>query len=180
MILFLQNWTDEGKVFQRIIERGIKLDRLDILLTAGTGYGSLRNWYPEVDDGEGIREDKYEGVRFSAFCKKVPKCESQTSSGEVADLSDSAGKTIREGESAWPLVLRSTQGKHTPWWAVPRQHKCGEVGGREMFFSTSVESRLFGRTFRTPCRCGCSRSECHWRLLPDVCEFSLVISECQP
>ena len=46
--------------------------------------------------------------------KKVPKCESQTSSGEVADLSDYTGKTIREGESAWPLVLRSTQGKHTP------------------------------------------------------------------
>ena len=35
--------TDEGKVFTRIIERGIKLDRLDIVLTAGTGYGSLRN-----------------------------------------------------------------------------------------------------------------------------------------
>ena len=60
----LADWTDEGKVFQRIIARGIKLARLDILLTAGTGYGSLRNWYPEVDDGEGIREDKYEGVRF--------------------------------------------------------------------------------------------------------------------
>ena len=110
----LADWTDEGKVFKRIIERGIKLARLDILLTAGTGYGSLRNRYPEVNDGEGIREDKYEGVRFSAFCKKVPKCESQTSSGEVADLSDYAGKTIREGESAWPLVLRSIQGKHTP------------------------------------------------------------------
>ena len=39
----LADWTDEGKVFQRIIERGIKLDRLDILLTAGTGYGSPRN-----------------------------------------------------------------------------------------------------------------------------------------
>ena len=25
-------------MFQRIIERGIKLDRLDILLTAGTGF----------------------------------------------------------------------------------------------------------------------------------------------
>ena len=37
------DWTDEGKVFQRIIERGIKLARRDILLTAGTGYGSLRN-----------------------------------------------------------------------------------------------------------------------------------------
>ena len=39
------DWTDEGKLFQRItcIERGIKPDRLDILLTAGTGYGSLRN-----------------------------------------------------------------------------------------------------------------------------------------
>ena len=37
---------------------------LDILLTAGTGYGSLRNWYPEVDGGEGIREDKYEWVMF--------------------------------------------------------------------------------------------------------------------
>ena len=58
------DWTDEGKVFQRIIDWGIKVDRLDILLTAGTGYGSLRNWYPEVDDGEGIREDKYEGVMF--------------------------------------------------------------------------------------------------------------------
>ena len=43
---------------------------------------------------------------FSAFCKKVPKCESQTSSGEVADLSDFVGKTICEGESAWLLVLR--------------------------------------------------------------------------
>ena len=51
------DWTEEGKVFQRIIERGRILDRLDILFTAGTGYGSLRNWYPEVDDGE----DKYEG-----------------------------------------------------------------------------------------------------------------------
>ena len=39
----LADWNDEGKVFQRIIERGIKLARLDILLTAGTGYGSLRN-----------------------------------------------------------------------------------------------------------------------------------------
>ena len=37
------DWTDEGKVFQRIIDRGIKVDRIDILLTAGTGYGSLRN-----------------------------------------------------------------------------------------------------------------------------------------
>ena len=27
-------------MFQRIIERGIKLDRLDILLTAGTGFFS--------------------------------------------------------------------------------------------------------------------------------------------
>ena len=63
-VTVLADWTDEGKVFQRIIARGIKLARLDILLTAGTGYGSLRNWYPEVDDGEGIREDKYEGVRF--------------------------------------------------------------------------------------------------------------------
>ena len=60
----LADWIDEGKVFQRIIEWGKKLARLDILLTAGTGHGSLRNWYPEVDDGEGIREDKYEGVRF--------------------------------------------------------------------------------------------------------------------
>ena len=65
------DWTDEGKVFQRIIERGIKLDRLDILLTAGTGYGSLRNWYAEVDDGDGIREDKYEGGQvFPHFVKK--------------------------------------------------------------------------------------------------------------
>ena len=37
------DWTDEGKVFQRIIERGKKLDRLDILLTAGTEYGSQLN-----------------------------------------------------------------------------------------------------------------------------------------
>ena len=65
-----------------------------------------------MDDGEGIREDKSEGVRFLRIFKKVPKCESQTSSGEVADLSDYAGKTIREGESARPLVLRSIQGKH--------------------------------------------------------------------
>ena len=39
----LADWTDEGKVFQTIIARGINLARLDILLTAGTGYGSLRN-----------------------------------------------------------------------------------------------------------------------------------------
>ena len=39
----LADWTDEGKVFKRNIARGIKLARLDILLTAGTGYGSLRN-----------------------------------------------------------------------------------------------------------------------------------------
>ena len=31
----LADWTDEGKVFQKIIERGIKLARRDILLTAG-------------------------------------------------------------------------------------------------------------------------------------------------
>ena len=44
----LADWTDEGSVFQTSIERGIKLARLDILLTAGTGYGSLRNWYPDI------------------------------------------------------------------------------------------------------------------------------------
>ena len=58
------DWADEGKVFQRIFDRGIKVDMLDILLTAGTGYGSLWNWYTGVDDGEGIREDKCAGVRF--------------------------------------------------------------------------------------------------------------------
>ena len=42
-VTVLADWTDEGKVFQRIIARDIKLARLDILLTAGTGYGSLRN-----------------------------------------------------------------------------------------------------------------------------------------
>ena len=35
---FCADWTDEDKVFQRIIERGIKLDRLDVLLKAGTGF----------------------------------------------------------------------------------------------------------------------------------------------
>ena len=57
-----------------------------------------------------LEKTNTKGSGFSAFCKKVPKCESQTSSGEVADLSDYAGKTLREGESAWPLVLRSIQG----------------------------------------------------------------------
>ena len=42
------DWTDEGKVFQRMIDRGIKVDRLDILLTAGTGmafYGTdIQRW----------------------------------------------------------------------------------------------------------------------------------------
>ena len=47
-----------------------------------------------------LEKTNTKGSGFSAFCKKVPKCESQTSSGEVADLSDYAGKTIREGESA--------------------------------------------------------------------------------
>ena len=61
-----------------------------------------------------LEKTNTKGSGFSAFCKKVPECESQTSSGEVADLSDYAGKTIHEGESAWPLVLRSIQGKHTP------------------------------------------------------------------
>ena len=42
-VTVLADWTDDGKVFQRIIARGIKLARLDILVTAGTGYGSLRN-----------------------------------------------------------------------------------------------------------------------------------------
>ena len=46
-----------------------------------------------------LEKTNTKGSGFSAFCKKVPKCESQTSSGEVADLSDYAGKTIREGES---------------------------------------------------------------------------------
>ena len=50
-----------------------------------------------------LEKTNTKGSGFSAFCKKVPKCENQTSSGEVADLSDYAGKTIREGESAWPL-----------------------------------------------------------------------------
>ena len=49
-------------------------------------------------------------TKGSGFSTLVPECESQTSRGEVADLSDYAGKTIREGESAWPLVLRSIQG----------------------------------------------------------------------
>ena len=43
-----------------------------------------------------LEKTNTKGSGFSAFCKKVPKCESQTSSGEVADLSDYAGKTIHE------------------------------------------------------------------------------------
>ena len=42
-----------------------------------------------------LEKTNTKGSGFSAFCKKVPKCESQTSSGEMADLSDYAGKTIR-------------------------------------------------------------------------------------
>ena len=40
-----------------------------------------------------LKKTNTKGSGFSAFCKKVPECESQTSSGEVADLSDYAGKT---------------------------------------------------------------------------------------
>ena len=56
-----------------------------------------------------LEKTNTKGSGFSAFCKGVPECESQTSSGEVADLSDYAGKTIHEGESAvfgkfcWPI-----------------------------------------------------------------------------
>ena len=43
-----------------------------------------------------LEKTNTKGSGFSAFCKKVPKCESQASSGEVADLSDYAGKTIHK------------------------------------------------------------------------------------
>ena len=57
-----------------------------------------------------MREDGCEGVKLSTFCKKVPKCEIKTNSGEEADLSYYDGKTTHEGQSAWLQVLRSTQG----------------------------------------------------------------------
>ena len=160
-----------------IIERGIKLERLDILLTAGTGYGSLRNWHPEVENGKSMREDICEGVKLFAFCKNVPKCESQTSSEEEAVCLITLAKRLMKVNQLGcrSSVLHST-------WAALHQHKCSKVRGTEMYFSTSVESRLFGRTFHThtPCQCGCSRSECRWRLLQDLCEFSLLVSKCQP
>ena len=51
-----------------------------------------------------LEKTNTKGSGFSAFCKKVPKCESQTSSGEMADLSDYASKTIknRRGPSTVP------------------------------------------------------------------------------
>ena len=42
--------------------------------------------------GKALENTDMKESGFSAFCKEVPKCESQTSSGEVADLSDYAGK----------------------------------------------------------------------------------------
>ena len=56
-----------------------------------------------------LEKTNTKGSGFSAFCKKVPECESQTSSGEVADLSDYAGKTIHEGES-FPLRAVNSHG----------------------------------------------------------------------
>ena len=47
--------------------------RLDIWLTAGTGYGSLRNRYPEVDDAKDIREDRYEGLKLFRILWKSTK-----------------------------------------------------------------------------------------------------------
>ena len=63
-----------------------------------------------------LEKTNAQGSGFSAFCKKVPKGESQTSSGEVADLSDYAGKTIREG---W-ISLATGPPLHTgqAWWAA--------------------------------------------------------------
>ena len=109
------DWTDEGKVFQRIIDRGIKVDRIDILysqleLDMALYRTDIQRWTMV----KALEKTNTKGSRYSTFCKKVPKCESQTSSGEVVNWSDYTGKTIREGESAWPLVLRCTQGKHTP------------------------------------------------------------------
>ena len=86
-------------MFQRIIERGIKLDRLDILqLEVDMAlYGTdIQRWTMV----KALEKTNMKGSGFSAFCKEVPAGESEASSGEEADLSDYAGKTIREGESA--------------------------------------------------------------------------------
>ena len=81
-------------MFRRIIERCIKLERRNILVTDGTGQGDHWNRYPEVEDGKCMREDRYTRESSpSTFCTKPSKGESQTSSGGKAEFSAFAGRT---------------------------------------------------------------------------------------
>ena len=45
--------SSDGRLFQRIIERGKKLEREDDFLTRGTGYNSFLKVCPELCDGDG-------------------------------------------------------------------------------------------------------------------------------
>ena len=123
----LADWIDEGKVFQRIIARGIKLARLDILLTAGTGYGSLRNWYSQTWElrppkGLGVSGPIFQVVSFARFGSKFFNMELYTCPCASHDISDRwlphvSGGVIgndhdkRSLQTRWSLVRSASEGK---------------------------------------------------------------------
>ena len=45
--------SSDGRLFQRIIERGRNLEREEDFLTRGTGYDSFLKVCPELYDGDG-------------------------------------------------------------------------------------------------------------------------------
>ena len=45
--------SSDGRLFQRIIERGNKLEREEDFLTRGTGYNSFLKVCPELSDDDG-------------------------------------------------------------------------------------------------------------------------------
>ena len=80
---------------------------------------------------------------------------------------------------AWGL----TAPPKTPSWSKGRFAPCCALRSMHLIFQKFFTNHPWPLTSYapdTPCQCGCSRSECRWRLLQDLCEFSLVVSECQP
>ena len=56
-------WTKDGRSFHRMMERGIKLERVDVFLTKGTGKDSFLKGQPELDEREGKSDVMYKGAR---------------------------------------------------------------------------------------------------------------------
>ena len=118
-------WIGERKVFQRIIERGRKLGRLDNLVYSWNWMWLSQKPYPEVDR-KVVKAWEKTGKKESSFSAFVnfsehQNCESQTSSGEAkeADLSDASRTTpmMKVNQLAYRPSTHDIQ-EDQKFWAV--------------------------------------------------------------